>query len=725
MENLSDMTIEKFQKLFTGFTKAYGTFEINKSNNDKKKKGRALTVRKKINFEHYKKHLYGEQGIGVVPIKDDNHNIVFCALDIDDYNLPHEDLLKRINESKIPFLTCLSKSGGYHLYLFFAEDTSAQLIQKPLRKIAKYLGYPNCEIFPKQEKRLKPRNGETEQIGNWINLPYFSGNNSTRTCVQLEKHLELEDFLHHAEKSKVSLSQLIKLSNEIQLDENLDENTSFNKLLKSEGRNSYLFKYGCSLRKRGIEDIEISKKIKIKNIEANANDHPNFAQGPLENRELSIIIKQVLKYQPGDLDDDTLEEMNKKHAVVMLQGKTFVLNKDFDPSINKKLVTFSTFTDFKNRYCNKYSFLEGSNKSLAQCWLSSSKRKTYDGLIFDPEKNHKNFYNLYQGLAVVPKKGKWNKFREHINNVVAASDEELGSYIIHWMADAIQNPTDRPGVALVLKGKQGTGKGIFARGFGYLFGNHFLHLFHGSHLTGHFNSHLKDKLMIFADEAVWGGDKKAEGMLKGLITEPSIPIEMKGKDVFTVSNFSRIIISSNNDWVVPAGAEERRFCVIEPGDSMMQNSNYFKSINEELNNGGYEAMLYDLQNIDLEGIDLRRFPKTNALSIQKSISSSDVEKFWEDRLYDGSTISDQDVWKNSILCYDLYQDYILFSKKIGNSRPKTMSSFGKNLKNVIPEIDRQRGTTKKRNYIYILPDLEQCRLAFDKARNTKTNWEGV
>ena len=37
MKNLSDKTIEKFQKLFTGFTKAYGTFEINKSNNDKKK----------------------------------------------------------------------------------------------------------------------------------------------------------------------------------------------------------------------------------------------------------------------------------------------------------------------------------------------------------------------------------------------------------------------------------------------------------------------------------------------------------------------------------------------------------------------------------------------------------------------------------------------------------------------------------------------------------------
>ena len=38
-----------------------------------------------------------------------------------------------------------------------------------------------------------------------------------------------------------------------------------------------------------------------------------LAQGP-RKIEISIIIKQVLKYQPGDLDDDTLEEMNKKHS---------------------------------------------------------------------------------------------------------------------------------------------------------------------------------------------------------------------------------------------------------------------------------------------------------------------------------------------------------------------------------------------------------------------------
>ena len=54
-----------------------------------------------------------------------------------------------------------------------------------------------------------------------------------------------------------------------------------------------------------------------------------------------------------------------------------------------------------------------------------------------------------------------------------------------------------------------------------------------------------------------------------------------------------------------------------------------------------------------------------------------------------------------------------------------MSQFGKGLKKMIPEIDRKRGSSEDRNYEYIFPDLEQCRLSFDKIRNAKTNWDGI
>ena len=77
--------------------------------------------------------------------------------------------------------------------------------------------------------------------------------------------------------------------------------------------------------------------------------------------------------------------MNEKHAVVMIEGKTYVLNKEYDPIAEKRVLTFSNFTDFKNRYFNKYSNIDGSNVSLAQSWLKSTNRKTYNGLIFDPK----------------------------------------------------------------------------------------------------------------------------------------------------------------------------------------------------------------------------------------------------------------------------------------------------------------------------------------------------
>lgn len=123
------------------------------------------------------------------------------------------------------------------------------------------------------------------------------------------------------------------------------------------------------------------------------------------------------------------------------------------------------------------------------------------------------------------------------------------------MADAIQNPGRRPGVALVIRGKQGVGKGIFVNEFKRLFGPHGIQVTQASHLVGNFNAHLRDKLLVFADEAFWAGDKRSEGRLKALVTEETNPIEMKGVDTYDAANFVRLIMASNNNWVVPASAD--------------------------------------------------------------------------------------------------------------------------------------------------------------------------
>ena len=115
------------------------------------------------------------------------------------------------------------------------------------------------------------------------------------------------------------------------------------------------------------------------------------------------------------------------------------------------------------------------------------------------------------------------------------------------METRFKNPGRRPGVVLVIRGKQGVGKGVFVNEFRRLCGSHGIQVTQSSHLVGNFNAHLRDKLIVSADEAFWAGDKCAEGALKALVTEDSMPIEMKGVDVQNATNFVRLIMASNKD----------------------------------------------------------------------------------------------------------------------------------------------------------------------------------
>jgi len=452
---------------------------------------------------------------------------------------------------------------------------------------------------------------------------------------------------------------------------------------------------------------------------------------------------QTGRYVPDndEIYERVIKGLNEKHAGIMIGGKFQILNEDIDPVFNRPDFTLSSISDFKARYANKKipdPDMPGKKISIAQFWFDHEDRRQYSGIVFDPSGNSpEELYNLWNGFSVEPKSGNWNLFYNHIVDVIANGKQSRAEWIFAWLARIVQDPGgNRPGTAIVLRGKQGTGKSFFVNTVGRIFSRHFLQLAQAKQVTGRFNHHLKDALMVFVDEGFWAGDKQAEGVIKNLITEPYLSIEQKGKDIIRVKNNVNLIMASNNDWIIPAGLEERRFFVIDVSDTYQQDHKYFKAITDQMKNGGLEAMLYDLLKKDISGIDLRTFEQTQGLFEQKLHSMDTVQKYWYERLVEGrlrANNSDdskhtgaytESDWNGEICNDDQYNDYLQFAKKLNDRKPLIKQQFGISIRKICPGVKKRRINSKGvRTYVSVFPSLEACRKKFCEICKMEIEWD--
>ena len=394
-----------------------------------------------------------------------------------------------------------------------------------------------------------------------------------------------------------------------------------------DSRSGWLLHVVCALRRHGVPDsvtlgIILNRAWRISESVVSRSDSLAYAQ------------KQIKAAQErAQNGDELLLELNKKHAVLLQEGgKTRVLAWDQSELDDRhQIPILQTFADLRNRYLNQDVVIGLSVKGLPKTmklghwWLQHHARKEYTGLRFAPDKPREfdGYLNLWQGFAVEAKPGDWSLFGDNILRLVGGN-AEYAYYVMTWLAWTFQNPAEQAEVSITFRGRRGTGKGIFGRGIVSIFGQHGLHIYSPHHLTGQFNVHMRDRVLLFADEAYVAGDKKAESVIKAIHTEPTLQVEPKGIDTKTVPNRLHIITASNEDWVVPAGIDERRFAIFDVAQEI-PGPEYFAALCAEIDAGGLGAMLFDLLALDLEGWHPREdVPQTAVLEEQKRHGDSDA-----------------------------------------------------------------------------------------------------
>ncbi len=345
------------------------------------------------------------------------------------------------------------------------------------------------------------------------------------------------------------------------------------------------------------------------------------------------------------------------------------------------------------------------------------------------------YLNLWSGFDVapapMPDPKRYKTFRDHLLVNVCRGDDKLYQWVFGFFAHIVQRPRERLGIALVLRGKMGSGKTKVGEVIGALFPRHWFLVDSARYVTGQFNAHMASCLLLQADEAVWAGDKAAEGRLKGLITSPTQLIEAKGIDAIRLDNNIRLIMTSNENWVVPAGKDERRFAVLDVGDGCLQNRTYFREIDTEMANGGLEHLLGDLLAFDLDSVDLGTAPRTDALLEQKIRSLNSVESWWFGRLIAGTTTRHDTEWRELAAIEALFDDYVAGAEKIGVRRKQEETVFGMTLAKLMPGLPRVRrnveihdahGIAIRRAWCYQLPSLGAAREIFEIAVGQSVTW---
>lgn len=342
-----------------------------------------------------------------------------------------------------------------------------------------------------------------------------------------------------------------------------------------------------------------------------------------------------------------IAELNRKHFVVNNIGGKCLIGEFIPSSIdpNCRILSLQAPAPFATRYGNqKVGIFNGDDDSttyqeLGRYWLKHRDRLSYEGIELVPDGPlvlPGNRLNLWRGWGVEPKQGEYPLIKSHLAKILANGDPLAERYNWNWAAWAVQNPGLPAEVALAFRGLKGTGKGLWGHAVRTIFGQHGLYISSPGHLIGQFNGHLESCVFLFADEAFAVDDKKSESVLKALVTEPVMMVERKGIDARQVKNLLHVMMAANQDWVVPATGDERRFVVNEVSDARRGDKNYFDALFAERDNGGLEALFYDLLHTDLGEWHPRQIYETKALREQKRYSLSGEDEWLEAVLQDGA-----------------------------------------------------------------------------------------
>jgi hypothetical protein len=454
---------------------------------------------------------------------------------------------------------------------------------------------------------------------------------------------------------------------------------------------------------------------------------------PILNKTWAVVLHQ-------DHKPSVLVYINK------LDGGKTTLSYDVKSQLSFIDTYYNLHTQmWKSTTTKSGSCYEMKPVNIAKRWLRHRNRKQYNEIVFHPRTIISgNDFNLWQGFRINQQMAK-NYVQQHptsscqlvlnhIKTIWCRGDETCYQYVINWFASILQQPYKKLGTAIVLRGEQGTGKGIMMSHFmASIIGEAHYKPAKVEDLLGRFNGQiLRTASLVFADE-VSNVSKQMSNDLKTLITEPTHRLEDKFKSLqVSVASYVNFFFASNKQSVISIDGQDRRHLCLETDNRFSGSvSSMSKEYFTPLWNTHPEVFAHYLYELDISNFNAREIPNTDTLREQKimSMTNGQVVTWWLSCLNAGELPGlppppfndyNKDRWEQARIKKEIYQSYHSYC---GSNYAERDNVFWPMLKKLVPYTHKQQTIApNERKMVCSFPSLMECKRLF-RVQYKDDNWK--
>jgi hypothetical protein len=506
-------------------------------------------------------------------------------------------------------------------------------------------------------------------------------------------------------------------------------------------------KYWISFSKKyPLHDDDITLTTKYCGFKPKSKDEKAFKIGSLEKWAIADNKKLYYEYFPTKClitEDDEYQftEWEKTHCKIL--NPVSYLEYHLDNNAFTEHYIIRNHKSLEYAYCHKSILVAKKKKnndgekemekvSFIKAWMVNNdviKKYAQIGIYPAPLICPPNIYNCwssFRGDLIPNNKKEYPKELETFKKLISVlCNHEVDAcvYLEKWIAQAIQYPANKTTVPTIIS-KQGAGKGTLIKLLTSLLGDKkVLSTTSAEVVFGKFNNQMLDAYLVNLDELSPKDVKDCEGKIKGLVTEPTISIDIKGVSSLTVKSYHRFINTTNNEFgVFRTEVGDRRNFIIRASDELIGNKEFFTSFNNDIiqNNDVVRYIYQYLKGIrGLENFhEASNIVKTSYGETLKECNRTDYDLWLED-FTNRNRNGNEDTFSIEYLLKDLNT----FAKKDFNA-----NSFGVRLLNIVPNAitngqRTNKGRTKKFNWTMLRSHYkaEECLICTDEAYDEDEN----